>query len=43
MTDSLAKAMLALLAEHRVPGLALAVLGGGRITHARSYGLADPA
>ena len=43
MTDSLDKAMLALRAEHRVPGLGFAVLGGGRITHARSYGLADPA
>jgi len=43
MTDSPDNALLALLAEHRLPGLSFAVIGGGQITRARSYGFADPA
>ena len=43
MTDSLDNALLALLAEHGVPGLSIAVLEAGQITHARSYGFADGA
>ena len=43
MTDSLDNALLALLAEHRLPGLSFAVIGGGQITCARGYGFADPA
>ena len=43
MTDSLDVAMLALLAEHRVPGLSFAVFEAGQISQARSYGYANAA